>query len=186
MLLIDREICHRASKGMIYPFQDSLVSKLDDNRVISFGCSSAGYDARLGNKFSIFKKSNQVIDPKNPPVASDFDEVVGNECIIPPNNYALAHTVEYFNVPRDILVLCIGKSTYARCGILINVTPLEPGWCGQVTLEIANLTPCPAKIYAGEGICQFLFYKTDGECWTSYADRKGKYQDQWGVTLARM
>lgn len=168
--------------GMIEPF----VEGLKKEGVISYGVSSYGYDARVSNEFKIFTNvNNALVDPKNFD-SSSFVEFVGDECIIPPNSFALARTVEYFRIPRDVLVVCVGKSTYARCGIVVNVTPLEPEWEGHVTLEFSNTTPLPAKIYAGEGACQFLFYAGDGVCETSYADRAGKYQGQTGVTLPRL
>src|SRR3954467_368338 len=151
--------------------------------VISFGVSSYGYDVRVGRKFKIFTNARcAVVDPKNFDPAS-FVDIEGDDCLIPPNSFALAETVEYLEIPRDILGVCVGKSTYARCGIIVNVTPLEPEWRGRVTIEISNTTPLPAKIYAGEGIAQFLFLKGDAVCRTSYADKKGKYQDQKGLTL---
>jgi len=154
--------------------------------VISFGLSSYGYDARVSDEFKIFHNiDGAVIDPKDFS-PTGFVDRQGPVCIIPPNSFALARTVEYFRIPRDVLVICLGKSTYARCGIIVNVTPLEPEWEGHVTLEISNTTPLPAKVYANEGICQFLFLKADSLCETSYADRGGKYMGQTGVTLPRM
>jgi dCTP deaminase len=168
--------------GMIEPFIESQKG----DGVISYGVSSYGFDARVSDEFKIFTNvNNAMVDPKNFDDKS-FVEFKGNECIIPPNSFVLAHTVEYFRIPRDVLVVCVGKSTYARCGIVVNVTPLEPEWEGHVTLEFSNTTPLPAKIYAGEGACQFLFFGGDGACETSYADRKGKYQGQTGVTLPRI
>jgi len=174
------------SKQMIDPFVDSQVKFEDDKRIISYGVSSYGYDARVSKEFKIFTNINSVVvDPK------DFSEhsFVNKEedvCIIPPNSFALARTVEYFRIPRDVVVVCVGKSTYARCGIIVNVTPLEPEWEGHVTLEFSNTTPLPAKIYANEGACQFLFFKGDQICETSYADRQGKYMRQQGVTPPRI
>ena len=168
--------------GMITPFEE----KLQRQGVISYGLSSYGYDARLADDFRIFTNiDNALVDPKN---FTDTSFVTRKTpvCIIPPNSFALAHTVEYFKIPRDMLVICLGKSTYARCGLIVNVTPLEPEWEGHVTLEISNTTPLPAKVYANEGICQFLFLKADSLCETSYADRGGKYMRQTGVTLLRM
>ena len=168
--------------GMIEPF----VEGLQREGVISYGVSSYGYDARVADEFKIFTNINSTtVDPK------DFDHTgfvdrKGPVCIIPPNSFALARTVEYFRIPRNTLVVCLGKSTYARCGIIVNVTPLEPEWEGHVTLEFSNTTPLPAKIYANEGACQFLFLKADSECEVSYADRKGKYQGQRGVTLPKV
>ncbi len=152
---------------------------------VSFGLSSYGYDIRISDEFKIFTNINTtVVDPKDfdPHAFVDFK---GKECIIPPNSFALGRSVEYFRIPRNVMTLCVGKSTYARCGIITNVTPFEPGWEGFVTLEISNTTPLPAKIYANEGIAQVLFFESDEECLTSYADRKGKYQNQQGITLPR-
>ena len=168
-------------KGMIKPFVDKQVRK----GKISFGLSSYGYDARVSNEFKIFTNVNSgIVDPKIFKKDS-FVTKIGKECIIPPNSFALARTMEYFKIPDDILVICLGKSTYARCGIIVNVTPLEPGWEGHVTLEFSNTTNLPAKIYANEGVAQMLFLESDEECSTSYADREGKYQGQTGVTLPR-
>lgn len=169
-------------KGMITPFQE----KQKREGVISYGLSSYGYDCRLSDEFMIFTNvDNAVVDPKqfNP---SSFVTRKTDVCIIPPNSFVLCRTVETFKVPRDVLVICLGKSTYARCGLIVNVTPLEPEWEGQVTLEISNTTPLPAKVYANEGIAQFLFLKGEGACEVSYADRAGKYMGQTGVTLPRM
>jgi dCTP deaminase len=169
-------------KGMITPF----VEKQTREGVISYGLSSYGYDARVGPDFKIFTNvESAVVDPKNFSAASFVDRQT-DVCVIPPNSFALAHTIEYFRIPRDVLVICLGKSTYARCGIIVNVTPLEPEWEGQVTIEISNTTPLPARIYANEGICQFLFLKGDELCETSYADRAGKYMGQRGVALPRL
>jgi dCTP deaminase len=168
--------------GMIEPF----VENQRGQGVVSFGLSSYGYDARVADEFKVFTNvDSAIVDPKAFSPASFVDRR-GPVCIIPPNSFALAHTVEYFRVPRDVLVICLGKSTYARCGIIVNVTPLEPEWEGQVTIEISNTTPLPAKIYAFEGICQFLFLRGEGPCETSYADRAGKYMKQRGVALPRM
>ena len=167
--------------GMIEPFVES--QKRDG--VISFGLSSYGYDARIADEFKIFTNiDSAVIDPKHFAPTSFVDRKT-DVCIIPPNSFALGHTVEYFRIPRDVLVICLGKSTYARCGIIVNVTPFEPEWEGYVTLEFSNTTPLPAKIYAGEGCAQVLFFESDEVCETSYKDRGGKYQGQVGVTLPK-
>ena len=172
-------------QGMIEPFEPGQVREVAGKRVISYGTSSYGYDVRCSNEFKIFTNINSVIvDPK------DFDEdsfvdVKQDVCIIPPNSFALARTVEYFRIPRDVLVICLGKSTFARCGIIVNVTPLEPEWEGHVTLEFSNTTPLPAKIYANEGVAQMLFIGADEVCETSYKDRGGTYQGQTGVTLPK-
>lgn len=168
--------------GMITPFEES--QKRDG--IISYGLSSYGYDCRLSDEFMIFTNvDNAIVDPKDFSNNS-FVTRKTDICIIPPNSFALARTVETFKVPRDVLVVCLGKSTYARCGLIVNVTPLEPEWEGQVTLEISNTTPLPAKVYANEGIAQFLFFKGDSICETSYADRAGKYMGQKGVTLPKL
>lgn len=167
---------------MITPF----VEKQSREGVISYGLSSYGYDCRVSDEFMIFTNiDNAIVDPKKFNNNS-FVERKTDVCIIPPNSFALARTVETFKIPRDVLVICLGKSTYARCGLIVNVTPLEPEWEGQVTLEISNTTPLPAKVYANEGLAQFLFLKGDSPCDISYADRKGKYMGQQGVTLPRM
>ena len=170
---------------MISPFESSQVRKINEQKIISYGTSSYGYDVRCGKEFKIFTNINSsIVDPKN--FSNDnFVEFIGDECIIPPNSFALAKTMEYFKIPRKTLVICLGKSTYARCGIIVNVTPLEPEWEGEVTLEFSNTTPLPAKIYAGEGVAQMLFFESDEECLTSYKDRGGKYQGQTGVTLPK-
>jgi dCTP deaminase len=171
--------------GMIEPFEAGQVRYAGDRKLISYGTSSYGYDVRCSNEFKIFTNINTtIVDPK------DFNEkslvdFVGDECIIPPNSFALTRTVEYFRIPRNVLTVCLGKSTYARCGIIVNVTPLEPEWEGHVTLELSNTTPLPAKIYANEGVAQFLFFESDEVCETSYKDRAGKYQGQRGVTLPK-
>lgn len=174
-------------QGMISPFHKTQVREIENgNKIISYGLSSYGYDARVANEFKIFTNINSsVVDPKNFCEHTFFSKV-GDECIIPPNSFALARTVETFKIPRDVLVICVGKSTYARCGIIVNVTPLEPEWEGYVTLEFSNTTPLPAKIYAGEGACQFLFFKGAMPCRTSYKDKLGKYQGQTGVTLPKV
>jgi dCTP deaminase len=169
-------------RQMITPF----VEKQTREGVISYGLSSYGYDARVAPEFKIFTNvESAVVDPKAFSPASFVDRRA-EVCVIPPNSFALAHTIEYFRIPRDVLVICLGKSTYARCGIIVNVTPLEPEWEGQVTIEISNTTPLPARIYANEGICQFLFLKGEEPCETSYADRGGKYMRQRGVALPRL
>jgi len=171
---------------MIEPFEPVQVKEVDGRKVVSYGTSSYGYDIRCSREFKIFTNINStIVDPK------DFDEksfvdFVGDICIIPPNSFALARTVEYFRIPRDVLVVCLGKSTYARCGIIVNVTPLEPEWEGHVTLEFSNTTPLPAKIYANEGVAQVLFFESDEPCETSYKDRGGKYQGQRGVTVPKV
>ena len=167
---------------MIEPFVDGQVR----SGVISYGVSSYGYDVRVGDEFKVFTNVfNTVVDPKAFDPRS-FVDMKGDVCIIPPNSFALASTIEYFRVPRDILTICLGKSTYARCGIIVNVTPFEPEWEGHVTIEISNTTPLPAKIYANEGIAQVLFLQSDEMCAVSYKDKKGKYQAQRGVTLPRI
>jgi dCTP deaminase len=172
-------------QGMIEPFAPGQVRAVGDHRIISYGTSSYGYDVRCSNEFKIFTNINSaIVDPKNFD-ASSFVDVKQDVCIIPPNSFALARTVEYFRIPRDVLVICLGKSTYARCGIIVNVTPLEPEWEGHVTLEFSNTTPLPAKIYANEGVAQMLFIGADEICETSYKDRGGKYQGQMGVTLPK-
>ena len=170
------------TRGMIEPFVDG--QKRDGT--ISFGLSSYGYDARVSEDFRVFTNTDTaVIDPKALSPASFVDRKL-DVCIIPPNGFALARTVEYFRVPRDVLVICLGKSTYARCGIIVNVTPLEPEWEGHVTLEFSNTSSVPAKIYANEGACQLVFLKAESPCAVSYADRAGKYMKQLGVTLPRI
>ena len=182
----DRWIRRMADQGMIDPFEPGQVRSVDGRRVVSYGTSSYGYDIRCAAEFKIFTNINStIVDPKAFDPGS-FVDVSGDVCIIPPNSFALARTIEYFRIPRNVLTICLGKSTYARCGIIVNVTPLEPEWEGHVTLEISNTTPLPARVYANEGICQFLFLKADSPCETSYADRGGKYQGQTGVTLPRM
>jgi len=167
---------------MISPFEDQQVR----GDKISFGVSSYGYDARVSNEFKIFTNVNsEIVDPKNFK-PTNFVTKKSSECIIPPNSFVLASTVEYFKVPKDVLVICLGKSTYARCGIIVNVTPLEPGWEGHVTLEFSNTTPLPAKIYANEGAAQFVFLKGSEVPEVTYADRNGKYMRQTGVTLPKV
>jgi dCTP deaminase len=168
--------------GMIEPFEDRQVRA----GVISYGLSSYGYDIRVADEFKVFTNINStVVDPKNFDARS-FVDVKADLCIIPPNSFALAKTVEYFRIPRDVLTICVGKSTYARCGLIVNVTPFEPEWEGFVTLEISNTTPLPARVYAHEGIAQVLFFQSDEVCEVSYADKKGKYQGQQGLTLPRL
>ena len=167
---------------MIEPFVDGQVREVNGKKIVSFGLSSYGYDLRVADEFKVFTNIySSIVDPKD--FRSDaFVDVNGEFCIIPPNSFALARSVEYFRIPRNVLTLCIGKSTYARCGIIVNVTPFEPGWEGYVTLEISNTTPLPAKIYAGEGLAQVLFFKGAEVCEVSYADRKGKYMKQMKIT----
>ena len=168
--------------NMIEPFVDKQVR----GSAISYGVSSYGYDIRVADEFKIFTNvDSAIVDPKNFQ-ANSFVDRKTDVCVIPPNSFALARTVEYFRIPRDVLVICLGKSTYARCGIIVNVTPLEPGWEGHVTLEFSNTTPLPARIYANEGACQFLFLKGNEPCEVSYADRAGKYMGQRGVTLPKL
>ena len=182
-IMSDKWIRDKAlNEGMITPFEER--QKRDGN--ISYGLSSYGYDARIAPEFMIFTNvDNAVVDPKN---FSDQSFVRRNTdvCIIPPNSFVLGRTIEKFKIPKDVLVVCLGKSTYARCGLIVNVTPLEPGWEGHVTLEISNTTPLPAKVYANEGVCQFLFFEGNEPCEISYADRAGKYMGQEGVTLPRL
>jgi len=169
--------------GMIEPFVDTQVRYVEGEKVVSFGLSSYGYDLRVSNEFKVFTNMhNSIVDPKHFN-ENAFVHIETKECIIPPNSFALARSVEYFRIPRNVLTLCIGKSTYARCGIIVNVTPFEPEWEGYVTLEISNTTPLPAKIYAEEGLAQVLFYEAMEECEISYADRKGKYMGQQNITL---
>lgn len=167
---------------MIEPFSEKQVR----DGLISYGVSSYGYDIRIADEFKIFTNIHSaVVDPKNFDTRS-FIDVKADVCVIPPNSFALARTIEYFRIPRNVITVCVGKSTYARCGIIVNVTPFEPEWEGIVTLEVSNTTPLPARIYAGEGIAQVLFFESDEPCETSYADRKGKYQAQQGLTLPKL
>jgi dCTP deaminase len=171
--------------GMIEPFEPGQVRDNGTGRVISYGTSSYGYDIRCSDEFKIFTNINStIVDPKDFD-ANSFVDVKAQVCMIPPNSFALARTVEYFRIPRNVLTICLGKSTYARCGIIVNVTPLEPEWEGHVTLEFSNTTPLPAKIYANEGVAQVLFFESDEVCEVSYRDRGGKYQGQTGVTLPK-
>ena len=170
---------------MIEPFEAEQISSMEGNRIISYGTSSYGYDIRCSDEFKIFTNINSaVVDPKNFDESS-FVDYQGDVCIIPPNSFTLARTIEYFRIPRNVLTICLGKSTYARCGIIVNVTPFEPEWEGYVTLEFSNTTPLPAKIYANEGVAQVIFFEADEPCEVSYKDRRGKYQGQTGVTLPK-
>ena len=175
-----RRMCQE--HGMIEPFEEKLVRQ----GVISYGLSSYGYDVRVADEFKIFTNVNStIVDPKQMDTRNMVD-FKGDVCIVPPNSFALARTIEYFRVPRNVLCVCVGKSSYARCGIITNVTPFEPEWEGHVTLEISNTTPLPAKIYANEGLAQVLFFESDEACEVSYGDRAGKYQKQKGITLPRV
>ena len=171
---------------MIKPFsEDQIRTDENGNKLISYGVSSYGYDVRCSNEFKVFTNIHSaIVDPKSFDEKS-FVDITSDVCVIPPNSFALARTVEYFKIPRNVLTICLGKSTYARCGIIVNVTPLEPEWEGHVTLEFSNTTNLPAKIYAGEGVAQMLFFESDEECDVSYKDRGGKYQGQTGVTLPK-
>ena len=170
---------------MIEPFEAEQISSMEGNRIISYGTSSYGYDIRCSDEFKIFTNINSaVVDPKNFDESS-FVDYQGDVCIIPPNSFTLARTIEYFRIPRNVLTICLGKSTYARCGIIVNVTPFEPEWEGYVTLEFSNTTPLPAKIYANEGVAQVIFFEANEPCEVSYKDRRGKYQGQTGVTLPK-
>ena len=170
-------------EGMIEPFVDSQVKSIENQKIVSYGLSSYGYDVRVGNRFKVFTNvHNSIVDPKN--FTEDaFVDIEGDYCIIPPNSFALASTEEYFRIPRNCLTVCLGKSTYARCGIIVNVTPFEPEWEGHVTIEISNTTPLPAKIYSNEGIAQVLFFEAKQNCEISYRDRAGKYMKQTGITV---
>jgi len=175
-----------AEHRMIEPFEPGQVKEVNGQRVVSYGTSSYGYDIRCSREFKIFTNINStIVDPKNFDEKS-FVDFSGDVCIIPPNSFALARTVEYFRIPRNVLTVCLGKSTYARCGIIVNVTPFEPEWEGYVTLEFSNTTPLPAKIYANEGVAQVIFFESDEPCETSYKDRGGKYQGQRGVTVPKV
>lgn len=180
----DAWIRKMAEEGMIEPFESDQVAHLESGeKCVSYGLSSYGYDVRVSNEFKVFTNVyNSLVDPKNFNEDS-FVDIVSDKCIIPPNSFALARTIEYFRIPRNILTICLGKSTYARCGIIVNVTPFEPEWEGHVTIEISNTTPLPAVIYANEGIAQVLFLEAAHVCERSYADRKGKYQGQRGITV---
>ena len=173
------------SQDMISPFAANQIRERDGEKLISYGTSSYGYDVRCADEFKVFTNIHSaVVDPKNFDDKS-FVDIQSDVCIIPPNSFALARTVEYFKIPEDVLRICLGKSTYARCGIIVNVTPLEPEWEGHVTLEFSNTTNLPAKIYANEGVAQMLFFQSDERCQTTYRDRGGKYQGQTGVTLPK-
>jgi dCTP deaminase len=181
----DKWIRRMAAKGMIEPFAEGQVRMDEGRKIVSYGTSSYGYDVRCAQEFKIFTNINStIVDPKNFD-PKNFVDFQGEVCIVPPNSFALARTVEYLRIPRNVLTVCLGKSTYARCGIIVNVTPLEPEWEGHVTLEFSNTTPLPARIYANEGVAQMLFFESDEDCETSYKDRGGKYQGQKGVTLPR-
>ncbi len=183
----DRWILEKCrNEEMISPFEESQISTKDGIKVISYGVSSYGYDIRVSNKFKIFTNVyGTIVDPKKFD-AKGLIEIEDDVCVIPPNSFALAITMEYFKIPENVITVCVGKSTYARCGIIVNVTPFEPGWEGYAVLEISNTTPLPAKIYAAEGIAQVLFFEGTERCIQSYADKKGKYQKQLGMTLAQV
>jgi dCTP deaminase len=186
MILNDKEIIKRAINGMIEPFESRQVKDIGGVKIVSYGVSSYGYDMRISDEFKIFTNvNNAIIDPKNFPESSYID-YEGSSCIIPPNSFVLARSLEYFRIPRDILTICVGKSTYARCGIIVNVTPFEPEWEGYVTIEISNTTPLPARIYAFEGIAQVIFLKANEVCEVSYKDKDGKYQNQEKLTVAKV
>jgi dCTP deaminase len=171
--------------AMIDPFEDKLITQVEGKRIISYGLSSYGYDLRVSREFKVFTNVfNAIVDPKAFDERS-FVDIEADTCIIPPNSFALARSVEYFRIPREVITICLGKSTYARCGIIVNVTPFEPEWEGHVTLEISNTTPLPAKIYAGEGLAQVIFLKGEEPCKISYADRAGKYMKQRGITIPK-
>ena len=186
-LLSDQDIREMVLKHqMIEPYEDKLVKHIEGKKLVSYGLSSYGYDLRVSDEFKVFTNVyNTIIDPKNFSEES-FVDIKGPFCIVPPNSFALARSIEYFKIPRNILTMCIGKSTYARCGIIVNVTPFEPEWEGHVTLEISNTTPLPAKIYSNEGIAQVIFLEGKNVCQTSYADRQGKYMKQRGIVVPRM
>ena len=174
------------NNDLIKPFEASQIREVDGEKIVSYGVSSYGYDVRCANEFKIFTNTHSsIVDPKNFDEKS-FIDLIADECIIPPNSFALARTVEYFKIPRSVLTLCLGKSTYARCGIIVNVTPLEPEWEGHVTLEFSNTTNLPAKIYANEGVAQFVFLQGNEKPSVTYAKRKGKYMKQKGVTLPKV
>lgn len=181
-----RELCLDTPNPMIFPFFEKSVNELNGKKIPSYGLSSYGYDVRLEPHFKIFSAAHScgVIDILNPPGDDIFHEVKGESCVLPPNSYLLSYTMEYFNLPRDVIIQCLGKSTWARLGVEINVTPIEPEFFGNVVIEVANLSPIPITIYAGVGISQFLFHRGDRPCETSYADRNGKYNGQTGIKLA--
>src|SRR3954471_194029 len=183
MIKSDRWIRRMAKEhGIIEPFEPGQVRQVDGRKIVSYGTSSYGYDVRCSDEFKIFTNVHStIVDPKNFDEKS-FVDVKSDVCVIPPNSFALARTVERFRIPRSILTVCLGKSTYARCGIIVNVTPFEPEWEGHVTLEFSNTTPLPAKIYANEGVAQVLFFRASDPCEVSYEDRGGKYQRQQGIT----
>lgn len=183
----DKWIAYMAKEhGMIEPFEADQVKQVGNKKVVSYGLSSYGYDLRVADEFKVFSNAyNSLIDPKKFDEKS-FVDIKSDVCIIPPNSFALARSVEYFRIPRNILTICLGKSTYARCGIIVNVTPFEPEWEGFVTLEISNTTPLPTKIYANEGLAQVIFFQAEETCSISYADRKGKYMKQHGIVVPRL
>ena len=182
----DRWIKEMAQNNhMIEPFEANQINRNNGERIVSYGTSSYGYDVRCSNEFKVFTNLESVtVDPKNFDESSFIDRIT-DVCVIPPNSFALARTIEFFRIPRNVLTICLGKSTYARCGIIVNVTPLEPEWEGHVTLEFSNTTPLPSKIYANEGVAQMLFFESDEDCEISYKERDGKYQGQTGVTLPK-
>ncbi|MEM6885336.1 MAG: dCTP deaminase [Verrucomicrobiota bacterium] len=186
-ILCDTQIIELAENGMIEPFEAGQVRQNEaGDRVISYGTSSYGYDLRVSNEFKIFTNvNNSIVDPKEF-CEDSFVDMTTDMCIVPPTSFALARSIEYFRIPRDVLTVCLGKSTYARCGIIVNVTPFEPEWEGHVTLEISNTTPLPARVYANEGLAQVLFFQAEQSCKTSYKDRGGKYQGQTGITIPKM
>ena len=187
MIKSDRWIRRMAAEQrMIEPFEPGQVREMNGRNIVSYGTSSYGYDIRCSNEFKLFTNLNTtIVDPKNFDDRS-FVDFSGDSCIIPPNSFALGRSVEYFRIPRNVLTICLGKSTYARCGIIVNVTPFEPEWEGFVTLEISNTTPLPARIYANEGLCQVLFFESDEACEVSYKDKRGKYQAQQGIVLPKI
>ena len=183
----DKWIINMAQRNkMINPFAEQQVREVSGKKIVSYGVSSYGYDVRCTDSFKIFTNTNStIVDPKNFDSKS-FITLEKDVCIIPPNSFALASTVEYFKIPKDVLVICVGKSTYARCGIIVNVTPLEPEWEGHITLEFSNTTNLPAKIYANEGVAQLLFFQSDEQCLSTYRSKNGKYQGQTGITLPKV